>query len=147
MKVPSIPAIHLVNSHNRVVQVYQGLTQGHMWSQKIHSVGIIDPIPTGVIFDGRSKAIVMNGKPGHLQFYSIVDDKQLYNVSSPSILWMRAAGMLAANVRRFDYKPWLFPSPNSDLGAWCRCLSDSVKSVAVNEAGVDVDGISICFVL
>lgn len=30
--------------------------------------------------DPRSKALVLNGKPGHLQFYSLKRDKLLYNV-------------------------------------------------------------------
>lgn len=30
--------------------------------------------------DPKTKALVLNGKPGHLQFYSLQGDKQLYNV-------------------------------------------------------------------
>lgn len=33
------------------------------------------------MMDPRSKALVLNGKPGHLQFYSLQRDKLLYNVS------------------------------------------------------------------
>ena len=36
---------------------------------------------TDLVIDPRSKALVLNGKPGHLQFYSLQQDKQLYNVS------------------------------------------------------------------
>lgn len=32
------------------------------------------------MIDPRTKALVLNGKPGHLQFYSLQSDKQLYNV-------------------------------------------------------------------
>lgn len=35
---------------------------------------------TGLMIDPRTKALVLNGKPGHLQFYSLQSDKQLYNV-------------------------------------------------------------------
>lgn len=35
---------------------------------------------TGLMVDPRTKALVLNGKPGHLQFYSLQSDKQLYNV-------------------------------------------------------------------
>lgn len=35
-----------------------------------------------MIVDPRSKALVLNGKPGHLQFYSLQRDKLLYNVST-----------------------------------------------------------------
>ena len=37
-------------------------------------------ILTGLMIDPRTKALVLNGKPGHLQFYSLQSDKQLYNV-------------------------------------------------------------------
>ncbi|XP_040213066.1 WD repeat-containing protein 75 [Rana temporaria] len=37
-------------------------------------------VKTGLICDPRSKALVLNGKPGHLQFYSLHDDKQLFNL-------------------------------------------------------------------
>ncbi|KAG1667295.1 Ecto-NOX disulfide-thiol exchanger 1 [Nymphon striatum] len=73
-------AIHLVNSHNCIEHVFQGLTQGHQWVENIHSVGIDRPVPTGLLFDPKSKALVLNGKPGHLQFYSLSEDKQLYNL-------------------------------------------------------------------
>uniref|UniRef100_A0A667GVS3 WD repeat domain 75 n=1 Tax=Lynx canadensis TaxID=61383 RepID=A0A667GVS3_LYNCA len=35
---------------------------------------------TGLMVDPRTKALVLNGKPGHLQFYSLQHDKQLYNL-------------------------------------------------------------------
>ncbi|CAK6448072.1 unnamed protein product [Pipistrellus nathusii] len=35
---------------------------------------------TGLMVDPRTKALVLNGKPGHLQFYSLQSDKQLYNL-------------------------------------------------------------------
>ncbi|XP_028742865.1 WD repeat-containing protein 75 [Peromyscus leucopus] len=37
-------------------------------------------ISTGLMIDPRTKALVLNGKPGHLQFYSLQGDKQLYNL-------------------------------------------------------------------
>ena len=36
--------------------------------------------------DPRTSALVMKGKPGHIQFYSMHTDKQLYNVSRHNIL-------------------------------------------------------------
>lgn len=36
------------------------------------------------MIDPRSKSLVLNGKPGHLQFYSLLRDKLLYNVSRAS---------------------------------------------------------------
>uniref|UniRef100_A0A8C3T3J3 WD repeat domain 75 n=1 Tax=Chelydra serpentina TaxID=8475 RepID=A0A8C3T3J3_CHESE len=37
-------------------------------------------IKTGLVIDPRTKALVLNGKPGHLQFYCLQTDKQLYNL-------------------------------------------------------------------
>ncbi|XP_021012921.1 WD repeat-containing protein 75 [Mus caroli] len=37
-------------------------------------------VSTGLMVDPRTKALVLNGKPGHLQFYSLQGDKQLYNL-------------------------------------------------------------------
>lgn len=39
-------------------------------------------IRTDLMVDPRSKSLVLNGKPGHLQFYSLQRDKLLYNVST-----------------------------------------------------------------
>lgn len=39
-----------------------------------------DEVLTDLMIDPRSKSLVLNGKPGHLQFYSLLRDKHLYNV-------------------------------------------------------------------
>uniref|UniRef100_A0A8C5EBA7 WD repeat-containing protein 75 second beta-propeller domain-containing protein n=1 Tax=Gouania willdenowi TaxID=441366 RepID=A0A8C5EBA7_GOUWI len=39
-----------------------------------------ESIETDLLIDPRSKALVMNGKPGHLQFYSLQRDKLMYNL-------------------------------------------------------------------
>ncbi|KAF7245052.1 WD repeat-containing protein 75 [Varanus komodoensis] len=36
-------------------------------------------VKTGLMVDPRTKALVLNGKPGHLQFYSLQNDMQLFN--------------------------------------------------------------------
>ncbi|KAL3831907.1 hypothetical protein ACJMK2_023601 [Sinanodonta woodiana] len=66
--------IHLISSNFDILQVYQGLTKGQLITQ------INDPIPMGMICDPRTKSLVMNGKPGHIQFYSVHQDKQLFNL-------------------------------------------------------------------
>lgn len=43
--------------------------------------GAGESVRTDLMIDPRSKALVLNGKPGHLQFYSLQRDKLLYNVS------------------------------------------------------------------
>ena len=67
--------IQLINNNFELKQVYQGLTCGHHETQKTH------PVPAGLHYDPRSKALVTNGKIGHIQFYSLANDKHLYNVS------------------------------------------------------------------
>lgn len=37
-------------------------------------------LSTGMMVDPRTKALVLNGKPGHLQFQSLQGEKQLYNL-------------------------------------------------------------------
>lgn len=41
-------------------------------------------VRTDLLVDPRSKVLVLNGRPGHLQFYSLQRDKLLYNVSIQS---------------------------------------------------------------
>uniref|UniRef100_G3NDZ3 WD repeat domain 75 n=1 Tax=Gasterosteus aculeatus aculeatus TaxID=481459 RepID=G3NDZ3_GASAC len=51
----------------KVSAVLQGLVTG-------------ESVETDLMVDPRSKALVLNGKPGHLQFYSLKRDKLLYNL-------------------------------------------------------------------
>ena len=57
------------------MQVYQCLTRDYLSDRN-------DVYPAGVNFDPRSGALVVNGLPGHLQFYSLKQDAMLYNVSN-----------------------------------------------------------------
>ncbi|XP_060080340.1 WD repeat-containing protein 75-like [Ylistrum balloti] len=66
--------IHLLTSSFSVAQVYQGLTKSQLSTKQQHFY------PAELNFDPRSKALVLNGKPGHLQFYSVHNDTQLYNL-------------------------------------------------------------------
>lgn len=68
-------AIHLFNTMGKIVQVIQGLTRCHQWEE----FGAV-PIQTGILYHAPSNALVMNGKPGHLQFYSILEGKYLFNL-------------------------------------------------------------------
>jgi len=67
--------IQLLTINFKVVQVYRGLTRG--------SIGFKDkedPIPCGLKYEPRSQALITNGLPGHLQFFSLALNKQLYNL-------------------------------------------------------------------
>ncbi|ELT98172.1 hypothetical protein CAPTEDRAFT_208278 [Capitella teleta] len=61
-------SIQIISQDFKVIQVMQGLTlvQG------------LDH--TGLILDPKSGSIVMNGRPGHLQFYNLETDTQLFNL-------------------------------------------------------------------
>lgn len=61
-----------------VVQIFQGLTRDHLSAGK-------DAFVAGVNFEPRSGALVLNGLPGHLQFYSLNEDTLLYNVRNTII--------------------------------------------------------------
>ncbi|KAM9122960.1 WD repeat-containing protein 75 isoform 1-T1 [Pangshura tecta] len=59
--------ITIIHSNLSVSAVIQGLVKG-------------SDVKTGLVVDPRTKALVLNGKPGHLQFYCLQTDKQLYNL-------------------------------------------------------------------
>ncbi|XP_012697769.2 WD repeat-containing protein 75 [Clupea harengus] len=59
--------ITLIQSSIKVCGNIQGLVKG-------------DAVRTDLLVDPRSKALVLNGKPGHLQFYNLKRDRQLYNL-------------------------------------------------------------------
>ncbi|XP_061698406.1 WD repeat-containing protein 75 [Syngnathoides biaculeatus] len=59
--------ITIVESCVKVSAIIQGLVKG-------------ERIATDLMVDPRSKALVLNGKPGHLQFYSLQRDKLLFNL-------------------------------------------------------------------
>ncbi|XP_071956994.1 WD repeat-containing protein 75-like [Antedon mediterranea] len=64
----------LLVSNNCVVRTIQGLNHGHLQQQKQ------PPCHAGLTFDPRTKALVVNGKVGHLQFYQVEEDRSLYNL-------------------------------------------------------------------
>ena len=54
------------------------------FSAKKHAPTSLAPF----VFDPRTRALVCNGLPGHVQFYSVDTDKQLFSVSvSVSTVW------------------------------------------------------------
>ncbi|GFY69144.1 WD repeat-containing protein 75 [Trichonephila inaurata madagascariensis] len=68
-------SLQIINSQENIVQIIQGLTQSHFQGARTNNF-----ISTGLLYDARNKALVLNGKPGHLQFYSIHEDKHLFNL-------------------------------------------------------------------
>uniref|UniRef100_A0A672RUA3 WD repeat-containing protein 75-like n=1 Tax=Sinocyclocheilus grahami TaxID=75366 RepID=A0A672RUA3_SINGR len=69
-----------------------------------------DAVLTDLMIDPRSKALVLNGKPGHLQFYSLLRDKHLYNLDIVQQEYIYEAGLDQFEVAKaaFDIKgSWL----------------------------------------
>ncbi|KAM3608092.1 uncharacterized protein V6R79_018983 [Siganus canaliculatus] len=59
--------ITVIQSCVKVSAIIQGLVKG-------------ESLRTKLMIDPRSKSLVLNGKPGHLQFYSLQRDKLLFNL-------------------------------------------------------------------
>ncbi|XP_048050325.1 WD repeat-containing protein 75 [Megalobrama amblycephala] len=89
--------ISVIESSFKVSGVIQGLVKG-------------DAVLTDLMTDPRSKALVLNGKPGHLQFYSLLRDKHLYNLAIVEQEYIYEAGLDQFEVVKaaFDVKgSWL----------------------------------------
>uniref|UniRef100_A0A671L180 WD repeat-containing protein 75-like n=1 Tax=Sinocyclocheilus anshuiensis TaxID=1608454 RepID=A0A671L180_9TELE len=88
--------ITVIESSFKVCGVIQGLVK--------------DAVFTDLMIDPRSKALVLNGKPGHLQFYSLLRDKHLYNLDIVQQEYIYEAGLDQFEVVKaaFDIKGyWL----------------------------------------
>uniref|UniRef100_A0A672FRF0 WD repeat-containing protein 75 second beta-propeller domain-containing protein n=1 Tax=Salarias fasciatus TaxID=181472 RepID=A0A672FRF0_SALFA len=72
--------ITIIQSCVKVSAVIQGLVKG-------------ESVRTELMVDPRSKALVLNGKPGHLQFYSLWRDKLLYNLDIVQQEFIHEAGL------------------------------------------------------
>ncbi|XP_056610675.1 WD repeat-containing protein 75 [Triplophysa dalaica] len=89
--------ITVIESSLKVSAVIQGLVKG-------------DEVLTDLMIDPRSKSLVLNGKPGHLQFYSLLRDKHLYNLDIVQQEYIYEAGLDQFEVVKaaFDVKgSWL----------------------------------------
>ncbi|KAK2497646.1 hypothetical protein MC885_021137 [Smutsia gigantea] len=64
------------HSDNKIIVIQRNLEASAIIQGLVKDSNIF----TGLMIDPRTKALVLNGKPGHLQFYSLQHDKQLYNL-------------------------------------------------------------------
>ncbi|XP_060224311.1 WD repeat-containing protein 75 [Meriones unguiculatus] len=64
------------HSDNKIIVIHRNLDV----SAVIQGLVKDRTVSTGLMVDPKTKALVLNGKPGHLQFYSLQGDKQLYNL-------------------------------------------------------------------
>lgn len=76
-----ITGIQLADAQNRVSCVIQKLTWG------VAPEAGFPLFPAGMSWDPRSRSIILNGRPGYLQFFNADDNKLLYNVSRLSITY------------------------------------------------------------
>ena len=90
------PAIQVMSSTFRIIQHYQGLTRGHLDKHNL--------LRTDLMLDPRSKALVLNGRPGHLQFYNIHTDMQLFNVSIALLIDQFAR--FSSSYSPYRYRHW-----------------------------------------
>lgn len=68
--------LQLITSNFHINFVIRGLTRAHLGSNNSNS----ELIPVGLLCDPRTKCLVTNGRPGHLQFYCVKTDTQLFNL-------------------------------------------------------------------
>lgn len=68
-----VAVLQVISAQRNVVQVIQGLTRSYPIYGKI--------MPVGLLYNAHLKTLVMNGKPGHLQFFDLKQGKLLFNVS------------------------------------------------------------------
>ncbi|NXN99488.1 WDR75 protein, partial [Rhinopomastus cyanomelas] len=72
--------ITIVNSNLRFSKSIQGLIKSTV-------------VKTGLVVDPRTKALVLNGEPGHLQFYCLQSDQQLFSLDIVQRQYIHQAGL------------------------------------------------------
>ncbi|NXK46566.1 WDR75 protein, partial [Chauna torquata] len=77
--------ITIINSNLRFSKSIQGLIKAR-------------DVKTGLVVDPRTKALVLNGEPGHLQFYCLQSDKQLYSLDIVQQEYIHQAGLNQADL-------------------------------------------------
>ncbi|KAF7709148.1 WD repeat-containing protein 75 [Silurus meridionalis] len=114
--------ITIIHCSFKVSAVIQGLIHG-------------ETVRTGLMIDPRSSALVLSGKPGHLQFYSLQRDKQLYSLDIVQQEYIYEAGL-----DQFDVVKAAFDTTGSWLatveerGARCSSLEFSLKLWGYDES-------------
>ncbi|KAL4142352.1 hypothetical protein QTP88_004830 [Uroleucon formosanum] len=70
-------SIIIVNSQNRINSVIQTFT----WGVHASNADEFEKVfPAGVVFDSRSRSLVTNGLPGHIQFFSLDQSQLAFNL-------------------------------------------------------------------
>uniref|UniRef100_A0A7N6FK87 WD repeat-containing protein 75 second beta-propeller domain-containing protein n=1 Tax=Anabas testudineus TaxID=64144 RepID=A0A7N6FK87_ANATE len=100
--------ITIIQSCVKVSAVIQGLVKG-------------ESVQTDLMLDPRSKALVLNGKPGHLQFYSLQRDKLLYNLDIVQQEYIHELGL-----QQFEVVKAAF----SASGKWLATVEERKQKIA-----------------
>jgi len=76
----SVAGIQIIGSNFVRGPTIQGLVQANEEFQRLHGLRRIQSV--GLMYDTRTGALVTNGRPGQLQFFSVDSGSQLLNVST-----------------------------------------------------------------
>ncbi|NXP81997.1 WDR75 protein, partial [Ramphastos sulfuratus] len=79
----------ILHTDNRITIINRNLR----FSKSIQGLIKSANIKTGLVVDPRTKALVLNGEPGHLQFYSLQTDQQLFSLDIVQREYIHQAGL------------------------------------------------------
>ncbi|KAF2987371.1 hypothetical protein EK904_002409, partial [Melospiza melodia maxima] len=120
--------ISIINSNLRFSRSIQGLIKSR-------------DVKTGLVVDPRTKALVLNGEPGHLQFYSLQSDQQLFSLDIVQRQYIHQAGLKQSDLVKVAFSArgtWLatveeseeVADPELQLKLWF--YSEETQSFALN---------------
>ncbi|XP_054236967.1 WD repeat-containing protein 75 [Indicator indicator] len=83
-----------LHTDNRITLIDSNLR----FSKSIQGLIKSPNIKTGLVVDPRTKALVLNGEPGHLQFYCLQTDQQLFSLDIVQREYIHQAGLHQADL-------------------------------------------------
>uniref|UniRef100_A0A803UZU2 WD repeat domain 75 n=1 Tax=Ficedula albicollis TaxID=59894 RepID=A0A803UZU2_FICAL len=95
--------LSIINSNLRFSRSIQGLIKSR-------------DVKTGLVVDPRTKALVLNGEPGHLQFYSLQSDQQLFSLDIVQRQYIHQAGLKQSDLVKVAF---------SARGTWLATVEES----------------------
>ncbi|XP_039584677.1 WD repeat-containing protein 75 isoform X1 [Passer montanus] len=95
--------ITIINSNLRFSRSIQGLIKSR-------------DVKTGLVVDPRTKALVLNGEPGHLQFYSLQSDQQLFSLDIVQRQYIHQEGLKQSDLVKVAF---------SARGTWLATVEES----------------------
>ncbi|NXQ27414.1 WDR75 protein, partial [Alaudala cheleensis] len=95
--------ITIINSNLRFSRSIQGLIKSR-------------DVKTGLVVDPRTKALVLNGEPGHLQFYSLQSDQQLFSLDIVQRQYIHQEGLKQSDLVKVAF---------SACGTWLATVEES----------------------